>query len=504
VGATDGQIDSTDQPTAALTEGEALGRKARRGAFYSLVGYGGGQVLRFVGNLVLTRLLFEEAFGLMSLVGVLLQGLELFSDVGIGPSIVQNERSDAKFVDTAFSIQAIRGVLLSLVAVLVAFPAARFYDAPELVYLVPVAGLTALIAGFNSTKYHTASRDLALGRVMVVDLLSQFVGLVTMVAWALVDRSVWALLSGALATAIARMVATHLVLPGRVNRFAWDRDALGALVRFGRWVFVSTALTFLTGYSVDRLVFGRLVPLDMLGIYHVAAMLAALPTTALGHLAQQVVFPVYARVHLSGGDLQKVFRDARLPIQIAAGWALSGLIAGGPTAMRLIYDERWWGGGWVIQVLAAAAWFLVCESTQGAALLARGEARFVAAGSLAKLVAMVACIVAGYLWFGFEGAVVGFALSEVARYAVSVWAVRRVGLDALGLDLGLTAFVALVGGGVWLAAEALHDVGVPVFAEALLVALVVTLAWWPLARRPLRELRERRRVGRSESPELSA
>jgi O-antigen/teichoic acid export membrane protein len=64
------------------------------GVVWTILGYGASQVLRFGGNLILTRLLLPEYFGLMALVNIPIIGLQLFSDVGIIPSIVQNQRGD--------------------------------------------------------------------------------------------------------------------------------------------------------------------------------------------------------------------------------------------------------------------------------------------------------------------------------------------------------------------------------------------------------------------------
>jgi O-antigen/teichoic acid export membrane protein len=146
------------------TESESLTGRATRGATWAVLGFATSQVLRLGGNLILTRLLFEEAFGLMALVQVVQQGLGLFSDIGIGPSIVQNKRQDDAFLNTAFTLQAARGVVLTLVGVALGQPVAAFYGEPELAYLLPFVSLTAFIAGFNSTRVFTLSRELSLGR----------------------------------------------------------------------------------------------------------------------------------------------------------------------------------------------------------------------------------------------------------------------------------------------------------------------------------------------------
>jgi O-antigen/teichoic acid export membrane protein len=75
-------------------------------------------VIRFGSNLIITRLLLPEHFGLMALVTTFLVGLALFSDTGVGPNIIQNPKGEEPiFFNTAWTVQAIRGVLLWVVAV---------------------------------------------------------------------------------------------------------------------------------------------------------------------------------------------------------------------------------------------------------------------------------------------------------------------------------------------------------------------------------------------------
>ncbi len=49
----------------------------------TLGGVGGQQFLRLASNLILTRLMFPEAFGLMALIQTFMVGLQMFSDIGI-------------------------------------------------------------------------------------------------------------------------------------------------------------------------------------------------------------------------------------------------------------------------------------------------------------------------------------------------------------------------------------------------------------------------------------
>jgi O-antigen/teichoic acid export membrane protein len=413
-----------------------------RGSVWALLGHGGSQVLRLAGNLVLWRLLYAEAFGLMAIVNVFMQGLAMFSDVGIGPSIIQNERGDdPRYLDTAWTIQLGRGFCLFAVAMIAAGPVARFYGQPELASLIPVVGLGSILAGFNSTKLFTATRQIALGRLTMVDLLSQAAGLVVMVAWALLSRSIWALVAGGVGGLLFRMILSHVLLPGPRNRPCWERRSAKALLLFGRWIFMSTLLTFMVMQS-DRLIFGKLVSMSMLGVYSIATIWSTFPTQVLAHVYQSVLFPMLSRLCNEGADVGAAYREMRAPWMIAAGWLTACLVSGGPTLIRFLYDDRALFAGTVLQILSVGTWFLSLEMSNGSALLAEGKPKWVAAGSAAKLVGMVILIPAGMALHGFPGAVAGFAASEIFRYAVSLVGASRSRLRGYRQDLVASVLIA--------------------------------------------------------------
>lgn len=464
---------------AAAHHEPSLEARAARGAAWSMLSFGGGQVLRLAGNLLLSRLLLEEHFGLMALVNALLIGLQLFSDVGVGPSIVQHERGDERrFLDTAWSIQVARGVALSIIACLCALPFAAIYGDPRLAQIVPLAGATALISGFNSTKLFSASRNLHLRHLAVVEIGTALGSLAAMALWAWFDPSVWALVAGGVVSATLRMTLSHLALPGAGNRFSWDRTAAHSMLRFGRWIFVSTVLTFFVQQS-DRLIFGGMIPMAMLGVYSMAVMLASLPTTALGSLAGSVLFPYFSRVHREGRELRELFDRRREPLLALTGWMLSGLVAGGPLIVRLLYDERWESAGWIVQLLALAGWFGALEITNGSYLLARGESKLVAAAGAGKLAGMLILIPLGHSLAGFPGAVAGYATAELLRYAVSFAAVRSRGVAAGALDLRLTLTGAVAAAAGFAAARLCANQ--PDWLAAVIVFALVCAVWAPRA-----------------------
>ena len=441
---------ANEPASPTVTAGVSVGAPALRGSIWTMGGYAVSQVLRLGGNLILTRLLFPAVFGEMALVFIFIQGLQMFSDVGTGPAIVQNERGDeADFLNTAWTIQGIRGVVLWLASWAIAWPVAEFYGQPMYRWLVPAAGLTAVILGFESTASATLQRHLRLERLTILEVASQFVGIASTVLLALADRwafganhpsAVWAIVGGSILSTLTRLVLSHTYLPGIRNRFRLDLDAARQQMRFGRWIFVSTLLTFLAAQS-DRLIFAKKIPIALFGVYAIAVMLAALPTQAVLKLGGAVVFPAYSRL-VARTDFKEIFWRVRSPMILGGAAIVTAMIASGPFLVRFLYDRRYDDAGWILQYLSAMAWFQVLECTNGAALLAKGHVRWVALGSGIKFASMVALIPAGFHYGGFPGALVGLVGSEFLRYVASAWGTATAGLPGFGRDAVLTVLVA--------------------------------------------------------------
>jgi O-antigen/teichoic acid export membrane protein len=111
------------------------------------------QVLRFANNVILARLLSPPLLGLVLIVNSIRTGVELLSDVGINQSIVSNRQGHTpEFYDTAWTITAIRGVVLGAFCFAFAGFFASFFEKPDLATILPVIALTFVFTGFQSAS----------------------------------------------------------------------------------------------------------------------------------------------------------------------------------------------------------------------------------------------------------------------------------------------------------------------------------------------------------------
>lgn len=330
-----------------------LKKLALRGTLWTIIGYGGSQVLRLGGNLLLTRLLVPELFGLMALVNIFIIGLALFSDVGLGVSIIQNKRGDdSNFVNTAWTIQVIRGFGLWLACLVLAYPVSLFYEEPRLFWLIPIVGLTTIIGGFNSTAFFTAQRHLVIHKITLMELATQTIQIAVMLVWAVFHPTIWALVIGSLVAAGVKLIWTYFLIKGYSNRFVWDKSAVGEILSIGRWVLFATALSFVAE-QIDRLLLAKLFTLELVGIYSIALMLSDVPRQVTISLSGRVIFPTISKlIDLPRPELRRTILRSRgvLLLALTAGMLL--LINFGDQLVLWMYDDRYVDAAWMLPILA--------------------------------------------------------------------------------------------------------------------------------------------------------
>ncbi len=438
--------------SADATGTDGLKRRVVNASVWTIGGHAYDRLTHFASNLILTRILFPEAFGLMAIVNAVVQGIGLLSDVGIGASIVQNPRGEEReFQRTAWTLQVARGVLLFVVAAAGAWPAARLYDEPMLSSLIPVAALGSLVAGFHSPALFLWRRRLELHKLVSLEACASTLNVVTTVALAWWWQSVWALAVGGLAGTSLKLLVGHLSGAAHPMRFHWDAQASRSIYRFGRWIFLATALGYFTNQG-DRLILGAMVSMADLGQYAIASLILNAIVQTYHLLARKVLFPLYVEVgQESGPELRHRagrIRMALMALMLPPLWALAVF---GQPVIDLLYDERYAGAGWMLEWLAAGAVFLVVGAI-GPIQLARGESWInLLATGLRSAVLLVGMLIGGRI-AGTPGLVAAVALSYVVHYPLQVWIARRYEVWHPALDgIGILVTLLVIGAGrYWL------------------------------------------------------
>ncbi len=432
----------------------SLKNPAVRGTLWTLLDYGVGNVLRFGSNLILTRLLVPEYFGLMAFVSTINLGLELLSDLGIEQGIIQNKRGDeAAFLNTAWTLKIIRGALLWLVCLIIILPVAYYYQDDRLKLLIPLTGLNSILGGLSSTYMTTLNRHMSLGITTAINLAVQVVSIAGMATWAYFDPSIWALGIGGMIGPVFKLVLTHVLhrLHHKTNnRLDWDVQSALEIFHFGKSLFFATALMFLAE-QVDRFILAKLISFKMLGVYTIAFTLATLPREVLKNLCYRVLFPIIARsVEIPRSELRDQILRHRGMLLSGTAVVLAMIVVFGDLIVSALYKADYDAATWMLPILAIGVWFSALFYTVCQTLIAIGKPIYYAYSNLARFIFVTIGLYVGYEHWGVLGAVIAISLTDFWAYFVVLYGLAKERLLCLrqdlwstGLFLGITLVLGL-------------------------------------------------------------
>jgi O-antigen/teichoic acid export membrane protein len=438
-------VTHADEPSPVEpTKKAGILRKVAGGAVAEMFGYGMTNLIRLGSNLILTRLLFPEAFGLMAMIAVVLYGIWMLSDVGITQAVVMSPRGDDQdYLDTAWTLQVVRGLILWAAACALTYPVSLWYRQPEVLWILPCASFSAVIHGLASTRVFTLRRRVRVLPLQWMEIVTQLANVGVCVAGASLGYGVAALVAGQLTMAATTTIISHF-LPGPTyrNRFRNDPQARHEILHFGRWIFFSSALTFVA-IKGDALVFGRLFSSAAMGVYNIALMLAELPDQLASRLVDGVLFPALARVH---NERPEAFADEyyriRLWFDALLFTGLGGLAAMSGWLVDLMYDDRYAGAAGMIHVLAFRSAISMLCSLCEMCFVARGQSVFSFRRNLAVSITLFIAMPLGSHYGGLQGVLWGTVVARATGILVLWPSARKGGFLRFSRELLAVGYLA--------------------------------------------------------------
>lgn len=408
---------------------------------WATFGFGISQSVRLASNIVLARLLAPEIFGIMLIVNTLRTGMEMISDLGIGQSVVANDRGEERaFLNTAWTVQILRGFVLAAGLAAAAYPLSKLYRLPELAPIIAVSALFIVAAGFMSMSKFVAQRRQYVRRLAIFEGITAIVASTMQVILAWYWPSVWALVWGGILSAILTSAVSFLIVPDLKLRWGIERSSAREIFKFGKWIFLATILYF-AATNFDRLYLGAAIPLGLLGVYSVARSLAEVAGILVTNASNAVIFPTIASMRGDLAGLKAKIASRRRPMLLLAVIGIAGFTALSDTIIQFLYDDRYHLAGSLLPPLVIGIWFSILTIVGESILLGIGRPAYGAYANAAKLVWLVIAVPLGLASKGIGAALIAIAAADLFRYLPVIWAQRREGLSFLRQDVMLTSLL---------------------------------------------------------------
>ena len=258
------------------------------------------QLMSMLRLVILARVLGPSNIGILGIGLLVTSTLETFTQTGFGPALIHKKKDVLPFLDTVWTLNIIRGLLIFVIVQIIAplstlMPQIPTGEEQTVVNVVRAMGLCVLIGGFRNSGTILFQKELAFEKLFLLDSLTNIINIVVSILIAITYKTVWALVIGRVLSSIFNTFYTfylHSYKPALKIDISKARE----LWSFGKWINGSTILGFLMTHGDDWFIAFYLGPVA-LGFYQMAYKISNIPATEITHLINKITFPAYSAIN---------------------------------------------------------------------------------------------------------------------------------------------------------------------------------------------------------------
>lgn len=429
--------------TSPPSIGGSVASGVRWGAFNQAV----QQVTRFAVQLVLTRLLAPEAFGLLTLAFVIVNLGALLTGLGFTQALIQRRELTEDLVDAVFVGSALIGVAIGTTIAFAAAPLALLLGDPAVAPILRVCSIVFVLQGVEGAPNGMLRRALLFRPFVLSSTIAAVIAGIVGVVMAFAGAGVWALVGFALTEAL---IATSLAWVFAIRagvwrpRLTWDLRPLRSVLGYSGAV-TGNRLLFYGSRNIDNLIVGRVLGATALGFYGLAYRVMLFPIQRITDVIGSVALPAFAHLQtdlerLRSAYLRAVRALAAVIVPVTVGVALTA-----PALVPVVFGDQWQPAVVPLRVLALSGPALALVRLNGTLWEGTGRPGL----SLAMSAYSVALLVPAFL-IGVRHGVVGVAIAytvtvHLAVAPAVVLVSRTTGIPVLRQLANLGSVVAAVG-----------------------------------------------------------
>ena len=414
--------------------------------------------LGFLSTLALARLLVPADFGLVALAMSFSRAIDILADLGVQDALIRITAPSRNAYDTAFTVNAIRGLVTATTIAISAWPFAQVLGDPRLFQVVLALAAAMALDAFVNVGVADFRRDFAFRREFQLYIFPRIAQIVVTIGVAVIWANYWALVCGIVTGRVLSVAASYAMHPyrPRISLTAWRE-----IVSFSTWTWLVGMARMVRERGTVMMVGGLLNP-TQLGIFAVGAELATLPESELIGPLARACFPSFAAARRARTDVAQSYLRIVASTLVVATPASIGISSIAAPLVMLAFGSKWQTAAPIVAILGAAGAFTAITRISTALLSAYNILRPVFWNVVTTSVVQLALLFLFTRQWGIPGAAsaVGLALLlEQMGLAIRVFRRFEIGLGdllariwrGLAASAAMAAFLVLSGVG-WTAA----------------------------------------------------
>lgn len=404
-----------------------LSRKVTKGFAWNSSNQIVQQIVQFAVIVFLARILRPSDFGLFSMSIIFVDLIRPFRQWGFQAFLIQKNKIDDEYNDTAFWSMCILGSILYFITILTAPMFGAFFDNREVARLVSVIGIIFLLSPFGAVQWALLNRDLNFKIIAIRDVVVSLIYGVTVIILALKGFGVWALIIASIFREALWSFLFWIIYEWR-PRFRFSFSKMKEMLGFSSNCMGTGLMNYFIN-NIDNILVGKYLGATNLGVYNLAFNTVSHPQTKFVTHITTVTFPALSSIK---EDIQK-FKDYYLKmikiVLIIALPILSVLFVSSKDFVRVLYGEKWISAAIPIQIMCFYGLIRALSALSGTALLSKGRP------DIDFRIGILRLFIFGiFLAIGLSHGVIGVSLSVLAYSIVNAIVTFYVSNKILNID----------------------------------------------------------------------
>lgn len=382
----------------------------------------GAQGVKLIVELVLARILLPEDYGLIALVTVFIQILNVFVDSGLGNALIQKKDADDLDFSSVFYFNIVWCFVLYSILFVTAPIFASFYGKSELTIVLRVLGLQVIISGIKNVQQAYVSRTMQFKRFFYATLAGTLGAAVVGISMAYQGFGVWALVCQQLFNVLVDTVVLWLTVKWRPKKmFSFTR--LKSLFSYG-WKLLASSLIDTVYCEIRQLVIGKLYSSADLAFYNRGKQFPNLIVTNINTSIDSVLLPTMSKEQ---DNRERVKKMTRRSIQVSTyimAPLMIGLACCADKVIALILTEKWLPSVFFLQIFCITFMFYPIHTANLNAIKAMGRSDLFLKLEIAKkVIGMI--LLLSTMFISIEAMAYSLLISALTSMIINSWPNKR-------------------------------------------------------------------------------
>lgn len=382
------------------------------------------RVITILRMAILARILTKAALGVFGIVTIVLALLEIATETGINVFLLQEKGRIDKYINTAWVLSIIRGIVISLLIVISAPWVSNFFHSPKSQSMLYLLAVTPLIRGFINPAIITFLKELQFDREFVIRIVIFAVEAAVSIWVSWWTKSSIGLVWGLIAAAILEVTLSWGFVSSR-PQWIVDKSHVKLILNRGKWVTGFGLLDYLFTQS-DNIVVGKLLGEASLGVYQYAYKVSTTPVSEIVDVFYRVTFPIFSKMSAGGRNLKGAVVKTIVTVNILT--ILLGLLIWlfAQPIILILFGPSWLEAVPVLKVLAFLGIARGVAYSFNAVFMAQHLQKYVTLIILTSTVGLLATIVPAVKMWGIMGAGISAVLGATLALPVAIYLAHKV------------------------------------------------------------------------------